>query len=298
MTNVLEQFSAQRALLAQTVANSTCAVLLGRHHSVSGFHWRDGFIVTAAEALGGSDEVALAAAAWEGRAAVAARDLSTDVAVLRCPNSPAQEFPAAAAAAGLDTSTPQVGALVVIAGREPRGPLSSFGTVRQSGPAWQSRRGALIDRRLEFEATLDRRFEGALVAATTAQAQAMLVPGPRSTLLGIPAATIERIVAAVAQHGYLPRPYAGLRLQTLWLDTGRCLPVVAGVEADSPAAAAGLVAGDLLEAIDGQAVMGIDALAARVAQAGPGGVLALQLRRGGQSQQIELTVGEWRASRP
>jgi S1-C subfamily serine protease len=52
----------------------------------------------------------------------------------------------------------------------------------------------------------------------------------------------------VEQHGYLPRPYLGLRLQHLWLDeatrerwgrANRAIAAVAGVEAGSPADKAG-----------------------------------------------------------
>jgi len=134
----------------------------------------------------------------------------------------------------------------------------------------------------------------------------MLVPGPRGRLLGIPAATIDRIVAAVEQHGYLPRPYLGLRLQPLWLDaatrarwgrSARSMAAVAGVEPDSPADAAGVAPGDLLEAIDGVAFDDVEGLAAQVAQVVPGRVLELRLRRGGQPQTVPITVGESRQPR-
>jgi S1-C subfamily serine protease len=132
----------------------------------------------------------------------------------------------------------------------------------------------------------------------------MLVRGPRGALLGIPAATIERIVAAVERHGYLPRPYLGLRLQALWLDEAtregwgrkaRSIAAVSGVERDSPAASAGLAPGDLLEAIDGAAVDDVEGFAAQIAQSTPGRVLELQLRRGGVPRSVAITLAEWRA---
>jgi S1-C subfamily serine protease len=196
----------------------------------------------------------------------------------------------------------EAGAGVVIVGRSRRGALVSFGTVRAAGPAWQSRRGGAIDQRLEFEAALDARFEGALVADLSGAVQAMLVPGPRRSLLGIPAATIDRIVVAVHRHGYLPRPYLGLRLQALWLDEAtrarwdrrsRSVAAIAGVEARSPAEASGLAPGDLLEAVDDVAIDGVEAFAAQVAASSPGRVLALRLRRGGEPRTIEITVAEW-----
>ncbi len=267
---------------------------------LSGIHWRGPLVVTAAEALAGSDE---ARVIWDGgevRAPVVACDLATDVAVLRVE---------AGGPSGADhahnsgEATLLPGAGVIIVGRGGVGPLVAFGTVRVAGPAWASRRGGAIARRLEFEANLDARFEGALVADLAGLPCAMLVPGPRGSLLGIPAATIERIVAAVEQHGYLPRPYLGLRLQALWLDEAtrtrwgratRTVAAVAGVEPQSPAEASGLVPGDLVEAIDGTAIDGVEAFAAHLAQTSPGRLLALRLRRGGQPQTVEIQVGEWR----
>jgi len=148
----------------------------------------------------------------------------------------------------------------------------------------------------EFEGNPDARFEGAPVANFNGSAQAMLIAGPRGSWLGIPAATIERIVSTVQRHGYLPRPYLGLRLQPLWLGGGRSVSAVAGVEANSPAQIAGLVPGDLLEAIDGVAVNNVEAVAARLAQTRPGQGLELQLRRGGQNQLVRIEVAEWRRS--
>jgi S1-C subfamily serine protease len=303
--SVLQQWSRERSALAAALAPRTLAMALGPHRSVSGIRWRGPFIVTAAEALAGRDDVALVSARGATRGAVIACDLATDVAVLRSTEQESPETPAAAAPAALDPML-EAGAGVIIVGRSAAGPLLGSGTVRLAGPAWRSRRGGAIAQRLEFEAALDGRFEGALVADFAGAVQAMLVSGPRGRLLGIPAQTIDRIVATVAQHGYLPRPYLGLRLQALWLDeatrnrwgrTARGLAAVAGVESGSPAEAAGIAPGDLLEAIDGVTIDDVEGFAAQLTQSIPGGSIELRLRRGGESQTRQITVGEWRAPR-
>jgi S1-C subfamily serine protease len=258
--------------------------------------------VTAAEALAGRDEVVVVSEQGETQGSVIACDLATDVAVLR---TGAQALPEAAGAGTTAAVDPMLegGAGVVIVGRAPAGPVMGFGTVRLAGPAWRSRRGGAIAQRLEFEAVLDGRFEGALVADFAGTAQAMLVSGPRGRLLGIPGQTIHRIVTAVEQHGYLPKPYLGLQLQGLWLDEAtrnrwgrrsRSLAAVAGVESESPAEAAGIAPGDLLEAIDGVMIYDAEGLAAQLAQSIPGASVALRLRRGGQSQTLQVRVGERR----
>jgi S1-C subfamily serine protease len=69
---------------------------------------------------------------------------------------------------------------------------------------------------------------------------------------------------------------------------------VAGVESESPAEAAGIAPGDLLEAIDGVMIYDAEGLAAQLAQSIPGASVALRLRRGGQSQTLQVRVGERR----
>lgn len=304
--SVLQQWSRERAALSATLAPRAVAIALDKRRSISGIRWRGELVVTAAEALAGSDEVLLASERGEQRATLVACDLATDVAVLRVEGGDAAAGPVISEASAPTAAALEAGAGVVIVGRTRRGPLVGFGTVRAAGPAWRSRRGGEIAQRLEFEAALDGRFEGAVVADLSAAVQAMLVPGPRGSLLGIPAPTIERIVAAVEQHGYLPRPYLGLRLQPLWLDdttrgrwgrTGRSIVAVAGVEPGSPAEAAALAPGDLLEAIDGVAIDSVEGLVAQLAPSDPGRVLELRLRRGGAPQTVKVTLGEWRAPR-
>lgn len=307
-STVLQQWSQARSSLAATLAPSTVAITLDRERvdrgrvdrgraRLCGFRWSEDLIVTAAEALQGSEDVTVFGADGEQRATVLAGDLATDVAVLRVPGGGGGAVVTQASAAL------EAGAGVAFAGRSRRGPSVSFGTVRLAGPAWSSRRGGSIDQRLEFEGHPESLVEGALVADFGGTAQAMLVAGPRGTLLGIPVATIGRVVSIVQHHGYLPRPYLGLRLQALWLDpatrarwgrSARSVAAVASVELDSPAQTAGLEPGDLLEAIDGVTMDNIEAVAARLARTDPGQLLTLRLRRGGQSQSVSIQVAEWR----
>lgn len=301
---VLQQYSRARSSLLASLTPRSVGIVVGRHRSLSGFRWRGSLIVTAAEALDGSEEAVILTGDGEQLAPVVACDLATDVAILRVGvDSATGELPGPSPQSDFGL---QAGADVAFAGRSRRGPLAGFGTVRLAGPAWSSRRGGAIDQRLEFEAHLDSRFEGALVADFAGHTQAMLVSGPRGTLLGIPATTIERVVAAVERHGYLPKPYLGLRLQSLWLDqatrarwgrSSREVAAVAGVEPGSPAETAGLAPGDLIEAIDGVAVADIEDVASRLARSSPGRVLELGLRRRGLPETVKIEVAEWRAAK-
>jgi S1-C subfamily serine protease len=136
-------------------------------------------------------------------------------------------------------------------------------------------------------------MQGAIVA--------MAVSGPYRRVIGIPAETIEQVVAKVERHGHLPRPYLGVRLQPLWLDeparnqlgrSARAVPIVGGIDPGSPAAEAHLELGDLLLRADGQPVESSNSLAQRIASVGLGQVIALEVLRGGKPLVVNVQVRE------
>jgi S1-C subfamily serine protease len=302
-TPLLQQLSEERAALADALIPRIVTVSAGRRRSVSAIRWRPPYLITAAEPLAGIESVVwhaphgAQADAGPQRAEILAADLTTDVAVLRTSDGgQAGTIPEPALRDEL-----RLGETVAILGCDPRGALLKWSTVSVAGAAWHSRRGGQIAQRLEFDAPLDGRFEGALIVDAAGHLAAMQVMGPYGRSLGIPAQTIERVLRAVEQHGHLPRPYLGLRLQTLWLDmpstahlgrrTAR-IPVITGVDADSPAARAGVELGDLIETIDEQEVDGVDAVLRALTDAKPGSSLVLRLRRGGKVETRTLSVVE------
>lgn len=296
--SLLQQFSAEREALVASVIPHAVAITVARHRVLSGIHWRGSYVITAAEALHGADRVRVAwpeAAGPEESAEgeIVASDLTTDVAVIRTDGSRAGEI--------TTREGVRLGENVVIAGRDSHGALVSWGVVSVAGPGWRSRRGGDIAQRIEIAARLDDRLEGGLVADTAGRIAAMLVPGPRGRALGIPAPTIERVLQSIERHGYLPRPYLGVRLQTLWIDStaaarfgrrSRRAPVVAGVEIGSPAAGAGLEPGDLIETMGGQEVDGVDGVMRALVRTPVGSPIEVGLRRGGELQTRSVTVGE------
>ena len=310
-SKLLQQLSEESAALIAALAPHVLTVATDRARAGAAIAWRGPFVIAAAEAVAGAEQVRLRftraadGSLQEVEGKLAAVDLSTDVAVIACP----QLFEDAGARAPLAVREParepvreplRLGERVAIVAADARGPLVAWGSVRAVGPAWRSRRGGEIAQRLELDAAVDGRFEGALVADLRGQAAALLVPGPRSWL-GIPAATIERVLATLERHGYLPRPYLGVRLQNLWLDretmtryqrSSPRIAVIAGIERGSPAAAAHLEPGDLIDTLDGREADGVDALTRVLAAAAPGASLTLGLRRGGQRQSLTLALGE------
>jgi serine protease Do len=129
----------------------------------------------------------------------------------------------------------------------------------------------------------------------------MAVRGPRDQTLGIPSETIERVVTTVLQHGRLPQPYLGVRLQPVALDealrtqlarSDSDAAIVVGVEPASPAAAAGLVFGDLILSVSGQPIEnGID-LQLALKRVPLGSTVNMQVYRAGALLDTVVTVRE------
>ena len=288
----LKQLSDERAGLIQSVAPRVGAVILGRR-VVSGIRWRDDLMVTAAEALCGAERADVRVENSSAGAEVLATDLSTDIAVLRVPDL-------APVAGGFSKESLRVGETVAVVGGHERGASAIWGSVRFAGPAWTSLRGGTIGQRLEIDVRFDPTFEGAAVVDMSGTITAMAVPGPFRRVLGIPAETIERVVAVVEKHGHLPQAYIGVRLQSLRIDeatraqlgrVARRIAAVSGVDPGSPAAAAQIELGDLLLTVDGAPAEG-RALAQRIGSLTPGQEIELEVLRGGQPRRIRVRVGE------
>ena len=300
--SLLNQYSDERAALVQNAVSKAAAIVLGRRRVLSGIRWRDDLIVTAAEAIGGAERVGIRLDDDDLEAQVIATDLTTDIALLRFDSNPVNTT--ADATNGTPRPAPsllRVGETIAVVGRTLRGPTAIWGTIQLAGPAWSSRRGGKIDQRIELDVGFDPSFEGAAVIDTSGNIVAMAVPGPYHRVLGIPAATIETVVAKVDQFGHLPKPYIGIRLQPLWLDEDtrsrlgrktRTIAAVGGVDAGSPAENAHIELGDLLLTLDGHAADSVNDMARRIASATPGQTITLEVLRGGKPLTVTVQIGE------
>jgi S1-C subfamily serine protease len=292
--SLLKQYSDERAALVATAVSKAAALVLGRRRVLSGIRWRDDLIITAAEAVGGVEQVDVRLEGDEVEGQVVATDLTTDIAVLRING-------AAVGTGGAVASQLRVGETIAVVGRTLRGPAAIWGSVQLAGPAWSSRRGGRIDQRIELDVGFDPSFEGAAVIDTSGNIAGMAVPGPYHRVLAIPTATIESVVAKVDQFGHLPKPYIGIRLQPLWLDDAtrdklgrkaRGIAAVGGIDAGSPAEQAHIELGDLLLTLDGQPAESVNDMARRIASATPGQSISLEVLRGGKPLTIEVQIGE------
>jgi S1-C subfamily serine protease len=267
------------------LAPSLVSVLSHRMRT-SGFVWRSNLIVTSDEGLADEGDVQVALPGGDSiPAQVVGRDPSTAIALLKIERPDLPPIPLAA-------TIPAAGALVLAVGADGGSPTVALGVVSVSKGAWQSMRGGDIDARIEIDARVRRTAEGGAVVNATGQAIGMTVFGPRRRVLVIPASTIERVAAKLATHGRIPRGYLGLGLQPVTIEGGGAGIMVMSVDPKGPGAAAQIHQGDVVVSFDGK---GVDRLRPLLRSLGPDSVgkrIAIELRRGGQSVQTTLQIGE------
>lgn len=103
----------------------------------------------------------------------------------------------------------------------------------------------------------------------------------------IPISDVEDIIKSIIEKGYFAKPYIGVYL----LDAEDGVTVQSVTE-ESPAAAAGLSAGDEITAANGETVETADALVSLVSDLTPGDALELTVLRDGEKATLTVTVGE------
>jgi S1-C subfamily serine protease len=122
-------------------------------------------------------------------------------------------------------------------------------------------------------------------------------PGGVST--AIPLASIRESVAALLSKGKIQTGYLGIGVQTAQLPDGVAAALgqeagllIVSIEADSPAAKAGMLVGDILTALGGEAVEHIDELQVMLTRLEVGSEAGTQFARGGEIQEGSVVIGE------
>jgi putative serine protease PepD len=104
----------------------------------------------------------------------------------------------------------------------------------------------------------------------------------------VPSDTVQEVVPRILKGETIKRPWLGISSQQTASGAGA---QVRAVTAGSPAASAGLQAGDVITAIDGTTIAGPDAVADAIADRQPGDRVIVKLTRGGQKRTLKLTLG-------
>lgn len=296
--SALVEISNALAQATERNARSLAAVHTEARGSSSGIIWRNGVIVTAEHALRRDEEIHVTLP--DGRAAGAAlagRDASTDIAVLKCAEA------ATPASIGADLGALKVGSLILAVGRtRASGAVAALGVVSLASAERRTWTGATLSPYVRLDLALQPTAVGG--AVVDAQGQVVGMVTPRFGRLGavlVPATLIHQVADTLLQKGRIPRGYLGVGLQPIRLPEAlrASLPgeqksgaIVLEVEPDGPAQKAGVVLGDIFVALGGTPVARLEDVYAQLHPSSIGKQLEAKIVRGGAVREIRLTVGE------
>ncbi|MEO0540391.1 MAG: S1C family serine protease [Cyanobacteria bacterium P01_A01_bin.105] len=297
MHNALADFSAELSRILTRTSESVVAIK-GRRSAATGIHWRNGFIVTACEALRQGDSLSLVLPNGQTVATeLLGSDPSTHVAVLTLRNG--AELPAVALG---DSQGLALGQLVATVGRDPRqGVFTSLGLISQIEGPWRSQSGGQIAQYIQVSLNLSPGSAGCPLINAHGEVVGFNTFGPRRQVLTIPAATVNPVLQQFLQRGKLARGYLGLSMQAVPLPkpmqqqhalSNATAVMVTTVEPGRPADRAGLLLGDVIVTINDQVMETVAQIQALLGPQSVGQLLRLQLLRGGQMQTLTLMVEE------
>jgi serine protease Do len=256
----------------------------------------DGYIVTNNHVVDHATEVTVTTSDGKAMPAkVIGVDSKTDLALLKAQGA---DFPYVSFA----SQAPRVGDWVIavgnpfgLGGTVTAGIVSARGRDIGSGP---------YDDFLQIDAPVNHgnsggptfNTEGEVVGVNTA----IFSPSGGSVGIGfaISSDVVKNVVQQLKENGSVTRGWIGVQIQSVTPDLADNLglknaggALVAETQKDSPAAAAGVKSGDVITAVDGEAVADPHDLARRIAALGPKKTAKLSIVRDGSPMTVDVTLG-------
>ena len=310
----LTQLSNAMADQVEAAAASAVRVEARRRLPATGIVWAENLIVTAHHVVEYEDDIMIGLADG-GRvgAALIGRDPHNDLALLRTEA-------ALTAANWAEDDGLRVGHLAMALGRPRQKIQASLGIisgladsndVRQKAKRQKRRRGrgkrgwrggwgrTLADGYIQTDVIMYPGFSGGPLLGGDGKVHGLNTSGfSRGVSIAVPAATIRKSAAVLLADGKIEQGYLGVGVQPARLpdsaaesfdqETGL---LVVSVEAESPAAKAGLMVGDILAALDDEAVEQVDELLILLASIKVNSEVAITLVRGGAVHTVSAVVG-------
>jgi serine protease Do len=297
-----EQLSAEISAAVAKAAASVVAVH-GRHRVGStGFAWDERTVITAAHTLTHDQEIRITLPdGTQANASLVGRDGGTDLAAL------AVESPLPAVPRAARTALAPGHWTVAVARRAEGGTAVSGGIVSETGPAWRTWRGGLIDQTVRLDGTVAPWFCGAPLLDASGAAAGLCTTGlRRGRAVVIPLETLDRITAELKAKGHVSRAYIGLAMQRAELPTPVAQKLsmtspygalIVSVQPGAPGEQAGIMIGDVLVQLGPKAVADAADVQDVLTGTTPGQSLPAVLVRGGERLAIDLATGERAAHR-
>jgi serine protease Do len=202
---------------------------------------------------------------------------------------------------GFETAKPRIGDWVVavgnpygLGGTVTAGIISAEGRDIGSGP---------YDDYIQIDAPINKGNSGGPTFDTNGNVigvnTAIFSPSGGSVGIGfdIPASTVKMVVAQLKDKGSVTRSYIGVQVQPVTAGIAESLgmknasgALVDEAQADTPAAKAGVQAGDVITAVNGNAVKDSRSLAREISAMAPGSTAKLDILRKGEAKTISVTL--------
>jgi len=269
----------------------------------------DGYVVTNNHVVANASEVTVTLD--DGRtlaARVVGADKKTDLALLKIAEGGNFKYVTWAPGA------PRIGDWVIAVGN----PFGLGGTVTAGIVSARGRDigAGPYDDFLQIDAPVNRGNSGGPTFDAKGQVvgvnTAIFSPSGGSVGIGfaIPAEVAQSVVASLKDNGSVTRGWIGVQIQPVTPEIADSLglkatkgALVAEAQANAPAVAAGLKAGDVITAVNGERIDGPRELARKIAAAGPNRSVQLTYWRDGAEKSAHITLGklperEARAERP
>jgi S1-C subfamily serine protease len=296
MASSLTDFSNGLTAAVQRAGASTVLVDARKRYPASGIAYAGDLVLTADHVVTREENIKVVLPDGRSLAAtIAGRDPGSDLALLRLPEQALTPAPT--------SDDVKVGQLVLAIGRPgSEGLQASWGIVASiSGPT-RTFRGGLLDEYILSETTPYPGFSGGPLINTEGEALGLNTSGlTRGSSLTIPVKVAWRVAEALAQHGSVKRGYLGVRTQPVEFPEAGHKDLnpeqaygllVVWLEEGGPAQTSGLLVGDILVAVNGQAVSDPDDLFAALSGDTVGKAIPVQVLRGGRPEVLQVTVGE------
>ena len=294
--SALEHLSEALAAAVQSAGEGVVRVEGRRRIPSSGIVWSaDGLVVTAHHTIDRRSEVQVGLPDGKATAAkVLGRDPATDLAVLRLSTAGGRVLKR------IEEGQAKVGHLALALGRPGDSIQSTLGVVSALEGGWRSPLGGHIEHYLQSDVVMNPGFSGGPLIDAWGRVVGMNTSALlRGIALAIPVATIERVSQALVEHGRIRRGFLGVGVQPARLPqpmedrSGQSTGLlVASVEGGSPAERAGVMLGDVLLALGGERLAGMEDLLAALGGDVVGKATPLEILRGGTSTTLSVTVGE------
>jgi S1-C subfamily serine protease len=290
MNDVVTQFSNALIERAAFARGLVAAIRISNDRHLTGTLWGPAVVVASEQSLPNGADFDIVASGASVKASLAGRDPGTNIALLRLsqPVSSAEIVPAEASA----------GQLALAYGADGAGGVSArTGIVNLAGPEWLSNAGGRIEQRIVLDIRISRSEEGGPVFDSDGRCLGISTFGPRSQVLVIPTATLNRVVPVLLKEGRVSRGWLGVALQPVAVpdafqgEGGQAIGLmVMSLVEGGPAAKAGILAGDVVLSVNGAPVGRFRRVARQLGSENIGRKADLRLIRGGAVLSLEATI--------